>query len=451
MRKNLGNRPRPGGALPCIIIGSGAGRLDPTPGFTGATTLVEARAGAWFAVVALAALAAGGCQPAGSAAAKPAGKGADPAKVSGAPKEAELATVTLTPEAVARLAVVTKPVERRPVPRTATYAGDVVIPTGRLATVTSPFVGTIKAPPGGTLPEPGTKVKRGQPVLVLQVILTPEARAQMAPQLADAEGQVKQATEQLQIAKVQLDRAENLVRDKLGGTAQLVDAKAQYELARTNLRNAEVRRDALVKMAGDVASGAMNQTITAPAGGVVQNMHAQAGQVVAAGAPLFEVAGLDPIWVKVPVYVGDMARLATDRPAGIGGLADPPGAPGERPGKPVAAPPAGDPLSATVHVFYEVANTDGAFRPGERVGVTLPLRGESTSLTVPRAAVIRDIHGGAWVYEQVGDRKYARRRVLVDRVAGDLAVLTAGNLKPGARVVTDGVAEIYGTEFGNTK
>jgi RND family efflux transporter MFP subunit len=319
-----------------------------------------------------------------------------------------------------------------------------------LIAVTSPFVGTIKAPPGAPLPLPGAVVKEGQPVCVLQVILSPEARATIAPQLADAEGQVKQAKEQLGIAKVQLDRAQGLVNQKLGGTAQLVDAKAQYELAQTTLRNAETRYDSLKKIAGDVAAGSMNETITSPAAGMIQNVHVQPGQVVAAAAALFEVAGLDPIWVKVPVFVGDKKRLATDRPAGVGGVSDTPGAATERPGRPVPAPPGGDPLAATVFVYYEVDNKDGAFRPGERVGVTLPLRGEDTSLVVPRASVEYDIHGGAWVYEKVGDHKYARRRVLVDRVVGDLAVVATGP-KVGSSVVTAGAAEIFGTEFGNTK
>jgi RND family efflux transporter MFP subunit len=391
-----------------------------------------------------------GCQGSRDASAKEIPKAAAPAKVEGAPKEADLATVTLTPEAEKRLAVAIASVERRPAPKTATYAGEVVIPPGKLSAVTAPFVGTIENPPKGVLPIPGAVVRSGQPVMVLQVILTPESRAQIVPQLADAEGQVKQTAEQLQIAKVNLDRAEGLVRDKLAGPAQLVDAKAQYDLAQTNRRNAEARLDSLKKVVSDVAAGSMNQTITAPTDGVVQNVHVQRGQVVAAGVALFEVAGVDPLWVKAPVYVGDLKRLATDRPAGIGELTDTPGAASERPGKPVAAPPSADPLAATVHVYYEVSNTDGALRPGERVGVTLPLRGEDESLTVPRASILRDIHGGVWVYEKIGDHKYARRRVLVDRVVGDLVVLASGP-KPGTKVVTDGAAEIFGTEFGNTK
>ena len=92
-------------------------------------------------------------------------------------------------------------------------------------------------------------MKEGQPIFVLVPILSPESRATMAPLLIEAEGQVKQAQEQLKSRKIELDRAENLVRDKLGGSAALVDAKAQYDLAQTTVRAAEERREILAKVA----------------------------------------------------------------------------------------------------------------------------------------------------------------------------------------------------------
>jgi RND family efflux transporter MFP subunit len=404
------------------------------------------------ALVLLAGSSLPGCQPTPTAApAKSAEKAAAPSKVSGAVKEGELATVTLTPEAETRLGLGLATVERKPVPRTSTYGGDVVVPSGRLITVASAFNGSLKAPDRGKVPAPGEAVKQGQTVLTLVPILSPESRATMAPLLIEAEGQVKQATEQLKIAKVNLDRAENLVRDRLGGSASLIDAKAQYDLAQTNLRAAEQRREILAKVATDAASGDFNaQEIASPADGVLQNLHALPGQKVAAGALLFDVASLDPIWVKAPIYVGELARLATDRDAAIGGLADAPGAETRR-GKPVVAPSSGNPLTATVDVYYEVENKDGLLRPGQRVGVTLPMKGADESLTVPRASLIRDIHGNAWVYEKTGDHAYSRKRVLVDRVVGDVAVLDAANLKAGVKVVTDGAAEIFGAEFGGFK
>jgi len=312
-------------------------------------------------------------------------------------------------------------------------------------------VGLIKPPAGGLLPEPGVEVKKDQPICVLVPILSPEARAQMAPLLIQADGQVKQAKEQLQIAKTNLDRAENAFGQKLVGTAAVVDAKAQYDLMQTNLRVAESLKETLTNIAADAANGKSSlQAISSPASGILQNIHAQAGQVVAAGAALFEVAELNPLWVKVPMFVGDKKKLASDKPAEISGLGEAPGAAGSRPGMPVAAPPQADPINANLHVFYQIENKDGAYRPGERVAVVLPMKGEAESLIAPRASLIRDIYGSAWVYEKVGEHSYARRRVQVDRVIGDMAVLTTGPAV-GAKVVTDGAAEIYGTEFGNTK
>jgi RND family efflux transporter MFP subunit len=388
-----------------------------------------------------------GCQPTShsSPAASP-----PPAKVSGAPKESDLGTVQLTPEAEGRLGIETVSVIRRPVPRAASYGGEVLVPIGRMISVSSPFVATVKAPENGKVPLPGSAVTPGQPIFVLTPILSPEARATMASLIVETEGQVKQAEEQLKIARITLERAESLVRQKLGGSAAVVDAKAQADAAATALRAAQQRQEIVVKVATEADAGALTApTIESPIGGMILNLHAQVGQKVAAGAILFDVAGLDPIWVKVPVYVGDLARIATNREARVGGLADPPGLEA-RPARPVTATPSGDPLAATVNLYYEVGNPDGTLRPGQRVGVTLPLQGDEESLVVPRSALIRDVQGGTWVYEGVAPHAFARRRVAVDRVVdNDAAVI--GALKPGARVVSSGAAELFGTEFGNAK
>ena len=63
--------------------------------------------------------------------------------------------------------------------------------------------------------------------------------------------------------------------------------------------------------------------------------------------------------------------------------------------QPVTAPPSGDPLAATIHLYYQVENHDQHLRPGQRVGVTLPLKGTETSLVVPRSSLVRDAHGGS--------------------------------------------------------
>jgi multidrug efflux pump subunit AcrA (membrane-fusion protein) len=172
------------------------------------------------------------------------------------------------------------------------------------------------------------------------------------------------------------------------------------------------------------------------------------------------------VWVRVPVYVGDLADIDAVAPAAVGPLTARPGDP-TRPASPVPAPPAANPAAGTAELIYALDNTPSApfavlgpagvahrwpplCAPGQRVGATLALKGPADALIVPWAAVVYDIHGGAWVYEKTGDRAYARRRVVVRYVVGDTAVLASGP-SPGTPVVTAGAAELFGTETGFSK
>ena len=72
------------------------------------------------------------------------------------------------------------------------------------------------------------------------------------------------------------------------------------------------------------------------------------------------------------------------------------------------------------------------------------------SLQVPAAAILYDTNGGTWVYERTAEHKYTKRRVEVSRTVNGVAHLRRGPA-PGAAVVTDGAAELWGTEFGTGK
>ena len=54
----------------------------------------------------------------------------------------------------------------------------------------------------------------------------------------------------------------------------------------------------------------------------------------------------------------------------------------------------------SIDLFYELDNSDGAFRAGQRVQVSVGLRESGEHLVVPWSAVLQDIHGGSWVYVQ---------------------------------------------------
>jgi len=121
-----------------------------------------------------------GCQPA-STAPKPASKPAGPSKVIGAVKEVDLAKVELTEDAEKRLGI-TVPgglvaVERKAVAKAVSYPGEVMIPSGHLISVTSPFAATLKAPQGLLVPQPGAIVTLGQVIFLTEPNLSPGERA----------------------------------------------------------------------------------------------------------------------------------------------------------------------------------------------------------------------------------------------------------------------------------
>ena len=268
-------------------------------------------------------------------------KAAVPAKVEKVPGEADLTTVHLSEEAEGRLRIATSKVERRPVGRVRTYGGEVIVPPGHAVTVSAPFNGTVLPPARGKAPMPGATVKKGQEVFRLLPLLSPEAQATLATTRVEAQGQVDQAQKQLAQAKIQLDRAERLRRDNLGGSGALADAQAQYDIAESTLRAAVARRDALDKTIKGIEGGTLDPlSIAAEADGSIKGIHVMPGQAVAAGAMLFDVEELDPIWVRVPVYVGDRRDLDPAADAGVGDLA---GVPGEaqKPARPVDAPALG--------------------------------------------------------------------------------------------------------------
>jgi RND family efflux transporter MFP subunit len=422
--------------------------------------LAKRRGIAWLALV-IASI-AGGCDKAGQGAAK--STATPPAKVAHVAQEDQLNTIQLTPEAEKRLGIELVPAEMRKVDRVKTLGGEVTLPTGASIIVTAPVGGTLQAPSAGGVPKVGTLVKHNQPIFLLLPLLSPErsvltpaerirfaeARNAVAQSRIDADGQVQQARVQVEAAQITLERAERLLREQAGPARAVDDAKAQLSLAQKTLEAALNRKKLVDNIKLDEEAGTLEPlVIPAPQNGIVRAEQAAAGGVVAPGAPLFEVVNYELVWIKVPVYAGELGDVATEKPAEITSIADPAEGP-KLTARPIAAPPTATPLASTVDLYYELDNPDSRLRPGERVTARIVLRGDQESLSIPWSAVVHDINGGTWVYESVADHTFVRRRVEVRDVLGSWATLERG-VQAGAKIVAAGAIELFGTEFGFAK
>lgn len=403
-----------------------------------------------------------GCQPPPTATSPKVAE--KPAKTSHPVAEAQLNTIELTADAVHRLGLQVAAAEKRSMIRTRAYGADIVLPTGATVIVSAPLAGTLKSADQQTHFRVGERVMEGRPLLNLLPLLSPErlvltpaerirfaeANNALAQSRIDAEGQVQQATVQVEAAQVALERAERLLREKAGTVRAVDEAKAQLQLAEKTLVAAQTRKKQVDSVKLDTDAGALEPiAIPSPLTGFVRATQVRPGEMVAAGAPLFEVMNDDVLWVKVPVYVGDLEQIDPSQPARVTLLN---GRHSETDiiVKPADLPPTALPLVAAVDVYYELPNPKHRFQPGQKVSAHLTLRAETQQLAIPWSAVIHDIYGGQWVYEQVEERQFVRRRVEIGWVDGEWAAAVRG-ARPGMKIVTAGAAELAGTEFGFAK
>ncbi len=390
---------------------------------------------------------------------------AGPATVENPTKETDLTTIRLRPDAERRLGIELVAAERKPVAQPRRLPGEVLIPPGRSIVVSAPVAGLLTLPSStASPPVAGQRVEHGHAFFRLLPGEAPDGRtfvpadrislaratADLSVARAEAEGQLEQARVRVGAADVKLKRADQLRREGAGAQRTYDEARAELALAQAERAAAQERLATLSKVLASLESGEETVvTIESPLDGYLRTLEVVPGQVVASGAPLVEVVELDPVWIRVPVYVGDLGAIESNGSAYVRGMTDRFAALA-REARRVLTPGSADPQSATVDLYFELSNPDGLLRPGQRVVVELTTATLSERLVVPYAAILFDIYGGTWVYENTAPQRYLRRRVEVRDVVGDLAVLGRG-LEPGAEVVTSGAAELFGTEFGAGK
>jgi len=371
---------------------------------------------------------------------QPAEKSQPPAKVENAVKESALSTVTLSPKAEERLGIEIRAVESRKLPGSLKLGGEIISIPGNEVKVAAPVAGTVLKSKFGKVPPAGKFVKRGEEILRL-LMLPPEK------ELLGAREEVVVKQEQLEVAQAKANRAKQLLASRAISEKVFEETQVELTRARAALKAATGRLNLLSGTDLDSAAGDLSTLVLeSPVEGVLQRIFVAPGQTVPAATSLFEVASLTPVWVRVPVYVGDLNKIDLQKDASIKPLGTVQSST-LLTAKLVQGPPLSDARSVSADLFFEISNKDRLFRIGQKVSVSLLLKSPEATLIVPSSAILYDINGGNWVYAKIAPYVYSRRRVEVSHIVNDFAVLTRG-LKVGDQVVIAGAAEIFGTEFG---
>lgn len=200
-------------------------------------------------------------------------------------------------------------------------------------------------------------------------------------------------------------------------TATLAASKAAVDQARLNLQYA---------------------TIRAPIAGRTGSLRVREGNLVRAtdATPLVTINQIQPILVRFAIPAGNLPAIQRYRGQNSAVLAEPATGGPVSQGTLTFVDNAVDTATGTILLKGSFANADGALWPGEFVNVRLRLFVDQAALVVPASAVVSG-QQGSFVFVIQPDSSAVTKPVKVDRMAGDLAIVSGG-IKPGDRVVTDG-------------
>jgi RND family efflux transporter MFP subunit len=336
------------------------------------------------------------------------------------------ASVTLTPEMVARAGIRTVAVTAGGAAATIRIPGLVQPNRTRQAAVTSLVEGRVTQ----VRAEVGQRVTRGQPLAT--VYSTEFAGLQtefvgLAAELA-AHGQQLTRTQRLAaIGAASRNDLESLEAEHARSQAALDAVRSQLEL----LGLSDQQLDALAADRKVTTS----VTITAPVSGVISERRATAGANVDPAMPLFTIDDLSSVWIIGDVYERDLASVAVGSPVTVTTPAFPSLA---VQGKVSAIEPAVQAETRTAKVRVELMNAGAQLRLGMYVDVIVD-RGETAeALLIPRSAV-QAVGDARIVYVASPHRQgeFAERRVEIAEAAGDSVRVISG-LTGGEHVVSEG-------------
>lgn len=213
--------------------------------------------------------------------------------------EVDLVSLILTAKAVERLGIETEAIATGTAPTFYEVAGEVVVPPDQLFIVSAPVSGTLLAK--GSMPRPGEQIQNGQPLFAIKPLLAVPRDLKV-----NAEAELQAAQTRQGAAKERTARAKQMLSDRVGSERALEDAQEAERIALTAVEAAQSK---LKQIETAPLEADIEVQVVSPVGGVLQQVMAAPGQMISGGAPLFQIARLDPLWVRTPVYSGDVANL----------------------------------------------------------------------------------------------------------------------------------------------
>lgn len=362
------------------------------------------------------------------------------------------AVLTIPKESQLMFGIRTAPVAEQKIVTGLKVTGAVIVPPNAKAKISPPVAGRITLDGRLTV---GSAVARGQRIGVIEQILSAPEIAGLEAQRAALSSQelqqlttVQQARTKLNAARIELERARNLVEIGAVPKKRLQEAETSYTLAAQEVAAAEAQAQLLGAAAKQVAP-TRTYPLFVPVSGVISKLNVATGQQVESGIELAEVTALDRVWLQASVFEKDLAAVrgaprasfvVTGQPDEVFQID------GSR-NRLVTVGTTVDPQTRTVPVFYEVMNQGGRFREGMFAEITIDMSGRQTVLAVPKQAVITE-QGKTFVFVFKGGESFEKRAVVLGAEGQEFHEIKSG-IEAGERIVIEGIYQLRSTQPGS--
>jgi RND family efflux transporter MFP subunit len=257
----------------------------------------------------------------------------------------------------------------------------------------------------------------------------------------------KEARAEMEAARAQLDRAQQLFAKGLLPKADIDTASSAYKVAEARYEDSleEARnRQALLAQRRSEFEIARQQladaVVYAPITGMVRQRDANVGQYVTAGTPIVALVQMHPLRLRTAVPEREARNLRGGLPVRV----TVEGAPGVHMGRVARISPSFDEVNRTLLVETEVSNTAGILRPGGFARAEIIVSSGQRTLMVPQSSIVT--YAGIDRVFVVNDSKASEKRIRTGRrtdqgvevlegvKSGDHVVLIPGNMIDGEQV-----------------
>jgi len=341
--------------------------------------------------------------------------------------------VWLSPEQVTAAKLVVEPLEPQPVGGVVLASGRVTFDDLHVSHVLSPVTGRVVKIEA----QPGQRVKRGDPLAVVE-----------SPDVAAAFSDLLKARADFEAAEKDASRQRDLFNAHAGSQRDLESAQSAYSKAKAEYERSKKK----ARLLRSTSSDKLNQTYTlcAPIDGEVIARNVNPGaevQGLYSGGnvlELFTIGELDSVWVLGDIFEMDLGRVKAGTPCLVTVVAYP-----DRVfrGQADWVSDTLDPATHTSKVRCKIANPDRALKPEMYATVSLPVDRQVT-LAIPRSALLR-LGDRTAVFVEVGKTadgriRFERRPVVVNEEQGGEFLPVQRNLAQGERIVASGAILLSG-------